>query len=69
MWAVPLKSVATFAVFWFFPHVTLCAQNDDAPQDRRGPIVRVVEKTKPSIVTVKAPRYSGKDTSATGVIV
>jgi serine protease Do len=43
--------------------------HDNQPFPRRTPIVRAVEKTRNSIVTIKVPRPGTRDTVGTGVIV
>ncbi|MCI0642842.1 MAG: trypsin-like peptidase domain-containing protein [Gemmataceae bacterium] len=70
MWSVPFRAIAlSISVLVLSTTCRVGSAHAGAPHDRRTPIVKVVEKTKPSIVTVKAPRWGGKGLSATGVIV
>jgi len=69
MFSLPLRpAAALFAVM--FVVGSGAGSEKAAPYSRRNPIVEAVQKTKPSIVTVKVPRPGGgKDLIGTGVIV
>src|SRR5262249_49477663 len=45
------------------------AAADETTVSRLNPTVKAVQKVKPSVVTIKTPAASGKDTTGSGVII
>lgn len=66
-WTAPLWTAPLLAVLL----VVSCGFSQEAPAvfSRRNPVVEAVRKTRAAIVTIQAPRASGRDTTGTGVLV